>query len=237
MRARAELHVEAGTRAPRLRWRSDPPILLRPTGPGRVHLVQGGGGPLGGDDLALAVALGPDAALELRTVAASVVQPAGTAQPAHWALSADVADGAALRWCPEPTVICDGADLVAEVVVSLHVGACAVLREVVVLGRHGERGGRYQGRLSVDVDGAPLLTHAMLLDGADPALCGPAGTGGHRVVGTLVVAGAGAVTPAKGAGEAPGLHWACTPLAGPGWILLALGDSAGAVAGLLDVSV
>jgi hypothetical protein len=99
------------------------------------------------------------------------------------------------------------------------------VREVVVLGRAGQRGGRCQSELTVDRDGVPLLAHTLLLDGADPALAGPAGTGGARAIGTLAVVGKGVDKPPEDAGEQPGLRWAYSALEGPGWLLLALGDS------------
>lgn len=228
MRARAELTVGGA-----VRWRSDPPVVLRPTGRNRVHLVQGAGGPLGGDDLGLAVRVGPGARLELRTAAATVAQPGSRPGPARWMLEADVADGARLDWHPEPTVVCDRAELHSIVHIRLADGAVAVLREEVVLGRAGQRGGRYRGELTVEHGEMPLLVHTLLLDGTDPALSGPAGTGGCRAVGTLLVAGAGLTGPAEGAGEQPGLRWACSTLAEPGRLLLAVGDAA-AVATLLD---
>jgi len=232
VRARAELTVDGA-----VRWRSDPPLALRPTGTSdgsqRVHLVQAAGGPLGGDDLGLAVRVGPGARLELRTVAATVAQPGSRPGPAHWTLEAEVADGAHLGWCPEPTVICDGAELRSTVAVVLRPGARALLREEVVLGRAGQRGGRFHGELTVELEGVPLLAHTVLLDGADPALTGPAGTGAARAVGTLAMVGEGVCGPPEGAGEEPGLRWACSALDGPGRLLLAIGDSASVVA-LLD---
>jgi len=131
-----------------------------------------------------------------------------------------------------------------------------------VLGRHGGVGGRYRGRLDVSVDGNPLLAHTTLLDGADPALCGPGGTGGARAVGTLILVdavrptsvdeaavggaavGGAAVRGARGApggaappgdppqGEREGVRWAWTELAGPGRALFAVGEP-GAVIALL----
>ena len=65
-----------------------------------------------------------------------------------------------------------------------------------MLGRHGGVGGRYRGRLDVSVDGNPLLAHTTLLDGADPALCGPGGTAGARAVGTLILVDAARPTSA-----------------------------------------
>jgi urease accessory protein len=168
------------------------------------------------------------------SAAATVVQPGNAAAAARWTVAADLAEAAVLDWHPEPTVICDGAELRSTVTVTLRPGARALLREEVVLGRAGQRGGRFHGELTVELKGAPLLAHTLLLDGADPALTGPAGTGGARAVGVLVVVGEGVGGPPEHAGEEPGLRWACSALDGPGWLLLAVGDSPAAVARLLD---
>ncbi len=217
-----------------MRWRCAPPVVLRQTGPDRMHLVQAAGGPLGGDELALDVHLGAGAFLELRSTAAMVVQAGHPPAAAQWTVTAALADGAVLDWHPEPTVVCDGAELRSTVTVALQHRARAMLHETVVLGRARQRGGRYHGELIVDVDGAPLLSHTLLLDGADPVLSGPAGTGGARVVGMLAVVGEGIDGPLEGAGEQPGLRWACSALEGPGWLLLALGDRVTDVIRLLD---
>ena len=159
--------------------------MLRPTGNARVHLVHGAGGPLGGDVLALDVRVGAGAALAVRSAGATIVQPGRGPEPARWDFDVVVGAGASLDWAPEPTVVTDGADYRTSLRVDLGAGARAILREVVVLGRHGGVGGRYRGRLDVSVDGDPLLAHMTSLDGADPALCGPGGTAGARAVGTL----------------------------------------------------
>jgi urease accessory protein len=234
VRARAELTVEPGPDAARLRWRCAPPVVLRPTGPHRVHLVQAAGGPLGGDTLALDVHLHAGSHLQLCSAAAAVVQPGHPAAAVQWTVGAALATGAVLDWRPEPTVVCDGAALHSSMTVALHRGARAMLREVVVLGRAGQRGGQVHGALSVEYDGVPLLAHTLLLGGADPVLAGPAGTGGARVVGMLTVVGESVAGPAQDAGEEPGLRWACSALDGPGWLLLALADRVTDVARLLD---
>jgi len=228
VKARAELTVDDA-----VRWRSDPPVVLRPTGGQRVHVVQAAGGPLGGDDLGLAVRVGSGARLELRTAAATVVQPGSPPGPARWTLDVELAGGAHLDWRPEPTVVCDGAELRSTVRIRLSGRAGTVFREEIVLGRAGQRGGRYHGELAVEYEDVPLLVHSLLLDGADPALSGPAGTGGCRAVGMMLVVGADLPGPAEGAGEQPGLRWACSALDGPGRLLLAVGD-APAVAAVLD---
>ncbi|MDT7694435.1 MAG: hypothetical protein QOI75_3802, partial [Pseudonocardiales bacterium] len=73
------------------------------------------------------------------------------------------------------------------------------------------------------------------------ALTGPAGTGGQRLVGTVLGAGtavsalpgtssglsgsplAAALASGPPVGECAGLRWARHELAGPGWLLVALG--------------
>jgi urease accessory protein len=199
-----------------------------------MHLVQAAGGPLGGDELALAVHLGASTCLQVRSAGATVVQPSNPAAAAQWKVVADLAEGAVLDWCPEPTVICDGAELRSSMTVALQRGARAMLREMVVLGRTCQRGGRFHGELTVEWDGVPLLAHTLLLDGTDPVLAGPAGTGGARAVGMLAVVGEGIGGPPEDAGEEPGLCWACSALDGPGRLLLAVGDSPAVVTALLD---
>ena len=237
VQAGATLTVEPGPVAHCLRWRCCAPIVLRQTGPHRVHLVQAAGGPLGGDELALDVHLGAGTELQVRSTAAMVVQAGDRPAAAQWTVAAEVAAGAALDWQPQPTVICDGAELHSQMTVALRHGACAVLREEVVLGRAGQCGGRFVGQLTVELGSAALLTHTMLLDGADPVLAGPAGTGGSRVLGTLAMVGEGISRPPEGAGEEPGLRWAWSALDGPGYLLLALGDRVIDVSRLLDQAV
>ncbi|MGB8198245.1 MAG: urease accessory protein UreD, partial [Pseudonocardiaceae bacterium] len=207
------------------------------TGPHRVHLVHAAGGPLGGDDLGLDVHLGAGSYLRLRSAAAMVVQAGHPPAPARWTVAATLVAGAVFDWRPEPTVVCDGAELHSQVTVALQRGARAVLREEIVLGRAGQRGGRCAVELTVELDGAPLLAHTLLLDGADPVLTGPAGTGGARVVGMLAMVGEGIDGSSADAGEEPGLRWACSALDGPGWLLLALGDRVTDVTRLLDRSM
>jgi urease accessory protein len=222
--ATGRLRVEPAPGRQRMQWSQSWPVVLRRTGAERVHLVHGAGGPLGGDAFALELAVAAGGVLRVGSAGATVVQP-GAPGPARWTVQAEVGAGAHLAWAPEPSVICDGAELAAELRVRLEAGAGAVLREIVVLGRHGERGGRYRGGFAVDVGGHRLLAHRTVLDGADPGLCGPGGTAGARAVGTLVLAGAAAAGElGTGAADGPALRWAWTELAGPGRMLLAVGE-------------
>ena len=236
VRATTRLTVDAAGGPQRVRWAHAWPVVLRQTGPRRVHLVHAAGGPLGGDELGLDVEVGAGAALAVHSAGATLVQPgagasAGTA--ARWTVTTRVGAGGRLDWAPEPTVVADGAALESTLRVELAPGAAATVREIDVLGRHGQRGGRYTGGLDVVVDGVPLLAHSTVLDGADPALCGPAGTAGSRAVGTLVHAGTDLAREARG--ETSDVRWAWTPLDGPGAVLLAVGSPA-AVTAVLDAA-
>ncbi|HJP72717.1 MAG TPA: urease accessory protein UreD [Pseudonocardiaceae bacterium] len=223
MKAQASLDVEPAS----LRWHDCAPIALRPTGPGQVHLIQAAGGPLGGDELGLDLAVAADAEIEVRSAAATVVQPGPDGEPAHWSMRADTAG--ALRWWPEPTVVCANADYRARLTVDLATGARLILREQVILGRVGEKGGRYRGRLTVRVAGVPLVDTETVLDGADTALSGPAGSAGFRVFGSVLVVGPDLPKLDESAHVDAGVRSAVLPLDGPGYLLLALGDTAAAV--------
>ncbi|HEV7787781.1 MAG TPA: urease accessory protein UreD [Pseudonocardia sp.] len=253
MKATGELDVAPGQR---IRWRAEAPVVLRRTGPARVHLVQAAGGPLGGDQLDLHIRLAAGTELTVATAAATVAQPGRPGSgPAFWTVTAELDEGARLHWLPEPTVVCDGAELHATFRLTLAEGAAAVVREQVQLGRHGQRGGRYRGVLAADYAGAALVRHTTLLDGADPALTGPAGTGGQRLVGTVLGAGTASASALPGAASAPaggplaaalvsgppvgecaGLRWARHELAGPGWLLVALGSDPVALSRVLSGS-
>jgi urease accessory protein len=236
VRARAALTAEAdATGRTRLTLvRSEAPLVLRPTADA-VYLAAGAAGPVGGDDLDLTVTVGPGACLTLRTVAATVVlpgPPAGSPPAASpgpcesvFRLTASVGAGGRLAILPEPTVVAANAHHRVTSTVEVAAGGALVLREEVILGRHGETGGTYRGLSHVDVAGAPLLRHELVLDGADPAAVGPAAAVGARACGSLLV-----VHPAWDLVHRPagyvGPGVAAMPLAGPGLLVAAIADDA-----------
>lgn len=234
MRAAATFAVDRDATGQRTHWHDAPPVVLRPTGADRLHLMHAAGGPLGGDRLRLTGSVGRKCVLRVDSAGATVVQPGPTGQCADWAVRLAVASGATVHWAPQPTVVCAEADFRGRVHADVAADARLILREVVVLGRTGERGGRYAGTLSVDVDGRPLVVHENLLDGDDPALSGPAGSGGHRVQGTVLVAGRDVEPPEERAGETGDVSWAVLPLDGPGCLVLATGGLVTQVSAVLD---
>ena len=187
MRARAAVVAEAGpdggTRLVVLR--SQAPVTLRPTAAG-LYLAASAAGPLGGDDVEVSVSVGPGACLVLRTVAAAVALPgAGGGSSFTWTLS--VAAGGRLAVLPAPIVVATGADHRTRTRAEVAGGGALVVREEVLLGRHGEAGGAYRGTLAVDVAGRPLLRSELTLDGTDPVTFGPASAVGARACGSLLV--------------------------------------------------
>ena len=89
--------------------RSDGPLALRAT-PGGVYLVGAAAGPVGGDDLALEVDVGPGTTLVLRSAAASVLLPGPHGDVSRLRIRARVAAGGRLDYGLQPAVAAAGCD-------------------------------------------------------------------------------------------------------------------------------
>ena len=213
-----------------MRWAHAWPVVLRQTGARRVHLVHAAGGPLGGDELGLDVDVGAGAAIAVHSAGATLVQPgAGAAAgvPARWTVTARVGAGGRLDWAPEPTVVADGAALESALRGRAGGRGRATLREIVVLGRHGQRGGRYTGgwrspwtacRCSRTPRSSTAPTRRCAVRRVPP---GPGRSGRS----CAPVAG-----PAAAGARTADVRWAWTPLDGPGAVLLAVGTPAAVTA-------
>ncbi|REE99342.1 urease accessory protein UreD [Thermomonospora umbrina] len=212
----AECDASGRTRLTRLR--SDGPLALRET-PDAVYLVGAAAGPLGGDELALDVEVGPGARLAVRSAASTAALP-GDGE-SRFVVRATVGAGGRLDFAPEPTVTVVGSRHRALAVVDLAGDATLRWREELILGRYGERPGAHTSRFDVTVDGVPLLRHELGLD--DPVVrASGAVLGTATAVGAVLLAGPGvAAEPYAGEGLA------VLPLTGPGVLVTALaGDSA-----------
>lgn len=194
----------------------------RTTRPGeaRVTIVGAMSAPLGGDRLRIDVDVAAGARLTVDSAAATVSLPDREGRPARYDVRLTVGEGAQLRWLPEPVIAARGSDLRMTTRVLLAAGARLVLREELVLGRHGEAPGHLTTRLTVDHDGRPLLDQELAFGpGAAPGWDGPAVLGPHRALGQLLL------VPAPPAGAAlpplPPLT-SRTLLAGSGLLLTSL---------------
>lgn len=152
----------------------------------RVSLVPDGALLLAGDAVSIAVHVGPGARLEL-------VEPAGTVAyamnggRASWDVSIDLAPAATLLWAGEPFVVGAGADVDRTTSISVAWGATLALREILVLGRHGEVSGRIgQELVATAPNGAQILAESLTLGPeTNPLLLGV----GARVVGSVLTLG------------------------------------------------
>ncbi|MGI8752821.1 MAG: urease accessory protein UreD [Acidimicrobiales bacterium] len=209
MRARAELNVLASGRLGRVV--SCPPVTFRAAGDA-VYVVGTAAGPLGDDDIGIAVTVAEEATLRLRSAAATILYE-GRSSRQRFEVS--VGRCATLDWHPEPLIATAGCH--HSQYVSLRVGEDAEVdwTEEVVLGRHGEEPGALDLRFDVDVAGVPLLRHQLVIGG--PGWDGPAVVGPHRSVGLRLIIGPG-MAPAADAGDG----WAWMDLDGPGLLLVAV---------------
>ncbi|WP_181188341.1 urease accessory protein UreD [Actinopolyspora mortivallis] len=218
MRSRARLVVEADERSRSVvrELRSHAPLTLlprrrreEPSGAVVVHLVGSATSPLGGDDLDLDVHVGAGARLLLRGTAATLALPGHRPGGSRGSVRIEVADGGTVEYLPEPTVVTSRAEHEAELSVRMGEHARLCCREVLVLGRSGERPGRLRSRLELERAGTALLRNGF--DTADSRL-----RDSHAYLGGARVLATEAVVWDRDPVECSGDGWALMPLAGGG---------------------
>ncbi|MEU5919830.1 urease accessory protein UreD [Streptomyces sp. NPDC047141] len=236
LRATARIAADADGGLPLLV--SDGPLALRRTraaGPyTRVTVVGAMSAPLGGDRLAIETEVRDGARLQVDSAAATLALPGRTTDPAAYDVRVRVGEGAVLRWLPEQLVSAAGSHLRMRTTVDLAATARLVLREELVLGRHGEPCGTLTSRLTVHRAGRPLLDQELAFGpGAPDGWDGGAVLGGHGATGQLLV-----VDPAFA--EKPvetrlyGENAVVAPLAGPAALVTAVAPDALALRRVLD---
>lgn len=228
MRARARVVVERdGGRCVVRELRSQAPLTLMPqrgavaagTDAVTVHMIGSATTPLGGDDVALDVVVGPGAAVVLTGVAAALALP-GAGGRSRLAVRLDVGAGASAQYLPEPTVVTRRAAHDTTLDVRLGEGARVRCREVLVAGRAAEPSGSLRSRVRVvDATGTLLVQELELGDAALQS--SPAHLAGHRVLGTEVL-----VWGEDPADADSGERWSLMPLARRGSLGTAVGPDA-----------
>lgn len=188
MQARAVVTAVAGASGTTLTsLRSDPPLLLRQTGPAQIHLLGGAAGPLGGDRLHYDIEVGADASLTIRSVAASILLPGPSAS--ELTATVKVGTNATLIWEPEPTISVRGSCHRVRTLVTLAPNARLRWRESLSLGRSGEAPGRYDGLLRVERDGVVLSHHQLRFGDGIPGWAGPGALGPGRAIASEITVG------------------------------------------------
>ena len=178
------LHLAAGLLRPQ-------PVHA-PRGWRRVALVATSALLLGGDEVVLDVRVGAGERLELIEVAGTVAYN-GRGRRSGWRVRVRLDDDAVLIVAGEPLVVSDGATVDRSMVLQADERSRALVRETVVFGRAGERGGTLRSRTEIIRAGRLAFLEEQLWDPATRAL--PGILGGHRVLDALLVVD-GPVPPA-----------------------------------------
>jgi urease accessory protein len=144
-----------------------------------LWLVGSGASPVGEDHIRVRVDVGPGVTVTVRSVAATVLYAARGAGT-RWDSDIHVAEGATVRWQPEPVILTERARHQSTTTVHAAAGARVALDEVLVLGRAREATGTLRSTLAVRVDDVPLVLTSV--DTALPGWPGPAGVAGAPVV-------------------------------------------------------
>ena len=208
--------------------RSDGPLALRET-PLGVYLVGTAAGPLGGDDLALDIDVGPGSCLVIRSAAGMLLLPGPNGGESVLRVSARVGQGGRLDFAPQPTVAAAGCDHRAAAQIDLAAGASLRWREETVRGRHGEPSGQCVSRLDVTLAGVPAYRGELTVGGPQTDHSSAVLDGAGAVGSVLLV---DASHPRPKASVHDGL--AVLPLAGRGAAVTATGPDAAVLARRLD---
>jgi urease accessory protein len=168
------------------------PGLLQPRtisrGMHRAHvaLVAGGAMLLGGDHVHVEIEVGDDCALEIQDVGGTVAYESRGAA-SRMDVTIRLGERAHLLWRAHPFVVTDGADVDRATRLEMGAHSAVLLRETLVLGRSGERGGRLRSAVRArDRDGTAIFIEDLALDGTRPraGVLGP-----HRILDSAMLLG------------------------------------------------
>ena len=147
-------------------------------------IINSAGGVAGGDHFEVAVDVGPGARLAILTAAAEKVYRAIDAA-SHMDVRLRVAEGGALRWLPQETILFDDARLHRNISVDFDEGASLLLAEAVVFGRtamnEAMRRGELVDRWRIRRGGRLVLAETLRLQGDVDRLLGRVACGNGAV--------------------------------------------------------
>jgi urease accessory protein len=161
----------------------------------RVQLLGGSAGPIGGDDLAYRVDVGPGARVEVYSGVSSQALPGPGGAQSTLDYTVRVGSGGRLAWAPEPLIAVRGANHASCALVDLAEDAELLWREGVVLGRAHDATGSVRSRLRISRAGRVVFDHEFAAGPRYPGSLGPAGTAGYRRVTLTAELGPGDARP------------------------------------------
>jgi urease accessory protein len=132
-----------------------------------VAIIAGSALLVDGDHVSCRVRVGAGCRLELEDVGGTVAY-GSTGRRSSWTIHIEVAAGGSLVWHTMPFVAADASHVTRTTVIRLARGASALLRETLVLGRHGERGGTIRANSEVVDERGTLLREDIVLSGEAP---------------------------------------------------------------------
>jgi urease accessory protein len=202
----------------------------------RVCVAAGAAGPVGGDDYRLDVVVGANSTLVLTEVSPTLLLPGPCGAPSRMSTLVRVDDGATLIWLAQPVIAATECHHVNDIRVQLAAGARLLLREQLVLGRHGERPGRLAQRLRVRRGQRPLYHQEFAVDRDGSGWDGAAVAHRYRALASMLVVDpdwveAGPATTSLDATAA------LLRLAGPAVVLSAVADDTVALARQLEAGL
>jgi urease accessory protein len=137
---------------------------------------------LDGDEVRIEIEVGAGCTLAIEDIGGTVAYP-GTSS---WQIRAWIGAGGRLLWRGLPFVVTAEARARRRTELVLGPAAVVLLRETLVLGRHGEIGGAIDSGIAAAGDDGPFLVERLEADGALP---GPGVLGVHRVVDSVMAIG------------------------------------------------
>jgi urease accessory protein len=172
--ARVRVGLVTGALAPRL--------IDRDSSSARVAIAAAQMLLLDGDAVRIEIDVGADCTLEIEDIGGTVAYPGVSS----WQVRARIGEGGRLLWHGLPFVVAAEARTRRRTELVLGHGAAVLLRETLVLGRHGEIGGVIESGIAATGDDGPILVERLEASGALP---GPGVLGAHRVVDSVVAIG------------------------------------------------
>lgn len=159
-----------------------PRLIERDASSARVALAAAQMLLLDGDAVRIEIEVGAGCTLEIEDIGGTVAYP-GTSS---WQVEAHIGAGGRLLWHGLPFVVTSEAHARRRTELVLGAAAAVLVRETLVLGRHGERGGAIDSGITATGTGGPFLVERLVADAASP---GPGILGTHRVIDSVVAIG------------------------------------------------